>query len=440
MELSKHNILVRLENTDKYVVVNLLAQSADIIDEQQYLAIKNGTYHNSRELIEKGYLVDPADESKLYQGKYLEFIDNRETDEVQLFFVPNYACNFSCSYCYQDEYSVKSSLPGTELIDAFFSYVEQNFKHRKKYITLFGGEPLLNSNAQIQLIEKFVHEANKRRLDLAIVTNGYHLNSYLPLLKTASIREIQVTLDGVGNAHDKRRPLRSGEGTFERIVEGIDNTLKEGIAVNLRMVVDKENISELPELADFSIKKGWTKNPLFKTQLGRNYELHHCQKNSKQLYSRLELYRDIYYLLKKHPGILEFHRPAFSVSKFLFEEGILPEPLFDSCPGAKTEWAFDFTGRIYSCTATVGKEGEELGSFYPEVSLDEEKIKEWEERDVFSIKQCRDCSLQLACGGGCAAVAKNQHGKICSPDCRPVDALMGLGISYYFETQKKAAI
>lgn len=437
MELSKHNILTRLADSDKYLIVNLLAQSADIIDEQQYLDIKNNSYQNTEELIGKGYLVDPAEENKNYHTKYLEFLDSRDTDEVQLFFVPNYSCNFSCSYCYQNEYMVRSKQPGKEIIDAFFSYVEQKFIDRKKYITLFGGEPLLNSDSQKRLLEKFVHEAMKRNLDLAIVTNGYHLNSYLPLLKSASIREIQVTLDGVGKAHDKRRPLKNGNGTFERIVEGIDSSLKAGIPVNLRMVVDKENLMELPKLANFSIEKGWTKNPLFKTQLGRNYELHHCQKNNERLYSRLELYHDIYSLLKQHPGIIEFHRPAFSISKFLFEEGKLPEPLFDSCPGAKTEWAFDYTGRIYSCTATVGKEGEELGTFYPEIRLEEEKIAEWEERDVLSIEQCRDCSLQLACGGGCAAVAKNQHGTICSPDCRPVDALMGLGISYYFESQTK---
>ena len=72
-------------------------------------------------------------------------------------------------------------------------------------------------------------------------------------------------------------------------------------------------------------------------------------------------------LIRQHPAILQFHKPAYSVSKFLFENGELPDPLFDSCPGCKTEWAFDYTGRIYSCTATVGKPGEELGTFYPEV-------------------------------------------------------------------------
>jgi uncharacterized protein len=141
-------------------------------------------------------------------------------------------------------------------------------------------------------------------------------------------------------------------------------------------------------------------------------------------------------LLKKYPEIREFHQPAFSISKFLFKEGRLPDPLFDSCPGTKTEWAFDFTGKIYSCTATVGKAGEELGTFYPEITLDEDKISDWESRDVLSIKECRDCNQQLACGGGCASIAKNNTNRICAPDCRPVKELISLGITYYFETEK----
>ena len=60
-------------------------------------------------------------------------------------------------------------------------------------------------------------------------------------------------------------------------------------------------------------------------------------------------------------------------------------------------------------------------------------IEQWESRDVTSIPECRECSVQLACGGGCGSVAKNRTGTICSPDCRPVKELMELGFKAYFE-------
>ena len=137
-------------------------------------------------------------------------------------------------------------------------------------------------------------------------------------------------------------------------------------------------------------------------------------------------------MIEEHPEITEFHKPAFSVSKFLFDNGELPAPLFDDCTGCKTEWAFDGSGHIYACTATVGKNGEELGTFYPTVNKANDLIKLWEERDVTTIPECKSCNLQLACGGGCASIAKNRTGILASPDCRPITQLLEMGISHYF--------
>ncbi len=438
MVYSKHNIFSRITGSDNFFIVNLLSGSADILGPAEgnmlhdYLEGKDIAEEFRKNLQEKGYLVDEKDEAKLYRNKYLDFIDTRDEDEVQLFFVPNYSCNFACTYCYQDEYApVKQELT-TAVIDAFFSYVGHEFAGQKKYLTVFGGEPLLNSPKQKELIAYLLKQANESNLEVCFVTNGYSLVEYIDLLRTSRIREIQVTLDGIGIVHDSRRFLKGGGATFEKIVSGIDACLRMRLPVNLRMVIDKENIQGLPELAQFAIDKGWTKNEFFKTQIGRNYELHHCQATSEKLFSRISLYETIYQQIQKHPYILEFYKPAYSVSKFLFENGSLPDPLFDACPACKTEWAFDYTGHIFSCTATVGKTDESLGTFYPEVSRKDELIAAWENRDVTAISECFGCSMQLACGGGCGSVAKNRSGNVCSTDCRPVKELLELGFSTYF--------
>ena len=61
-------------------------------------------YTDVDEYVKKGYLVDEAEEDRLYRKRYADFLDARETDEVQIFFVPWYSCNFACSYCYQEGY------------------------------------------------------------------------------------------------------------------------------------------------------------------------------------------------------------------------------------------------------------------------------------------------------------------------------------------------
>jgi len=442
MIYSRHNIFSRINGSDNFFIVNLLSGSADILNPDEgkmlhdFLGGKELTQEFHQNLKEQGYLVDEKEEERLYRSRYLDFIDTRDEDEVQLFFVPNYSCNFACTYCYQDEYANTKQELSTEVIDAFFLYISHEFAGRKKYLTVFGGEPLLNSPKQKGLIVYMLKLANEANLEVCFVTNGYSLVEFIDILKLAQIREIQVTLDGIGSIHDTRRFLKGGGATFDKIVKGIDACLQAALPVNLRMVVDKDNIDGLSEMARFAIDKGWTANVLFKTQLGRNYELHHCQATSEKLFSRISLYETIYNQVREHPHILEFYKPAYSVSKFLAENGSLPDPLFDACPACKTEWAFDYTGQIYSCTATVGKPGESLGTFYPEVSRRDDVISEWENRDVTVIDECSACNMQLACGGGCGSVAKNRTGSVCSSDCRPVKELLELGFSAYFEQEQ----
>jgi uncharacterized protein len=431
MYFSKYNIFSKIKDSDSSYLINILTGNADILDAAKAAEINSGNYIDVEGLIEKGYLADKAEEKKLFNEKYLSFIESRDSDEIQIFFVPWYACNFECSYCYQAGYDNKFEIPSKEVIDSFFNYVNNEFRNRKKYITIFGGEPLLPGEKYKQIITYFLAKAELAGIDIAVVTNGYMLSEYIEIFKNKSIREIQVTLDGAGEVHNQRRPLKGGNPTFYKIVEGIELALENNITINLRMVLDKENIYGIVELARYAIERGWTKNSLFKTQFGRNYELHYCQSGHSKLFSRLEFYETIYSLINKFPEIKEFHKPAFSISRYLFENGELPDPLFDSCPGCKTEWAFDYTGNIYACTAMVGKPGASLGTFYPEINLHKEKITGWEERDVTTITECKECGLQLACGGGCAAVAFNKTGKLHSPDCRPIKELIGMGISSY---------
>jgi uncharacterized protein len=437
MILSKHNIVTKLRGSAKSAIVNILSGSADILEPEKALEIESGNFTNVEEYIDKGYLVDEEKEHSLYTNAYLDFIDQRETGEIQIFFVPWYDCNFACSYCYQSGYENPRSIPSTELIDGFFDYIGKTFAGRKKYITLFGGEPLLPGEKYEASIASFLSKAKEKNLDVAIVTNGYSIPRYMKYLSDARIREVQVTLDGTAETHDKRRPLAGGGPTFDTIVRGIDMLIDAGINVNLRVVLDAENIGSLPALASFAIAKGWTSKSNFKTQIGRNYELHFCMKNPGALFDRLSMYERIDELARTNPVVKEFFSPAFSVVRHLHENGELPDPLFDSCPACKTEWAFDYTGSIYSCTATVGKTDERLGTFYPDIKTDDAAIRTWQRRDVTTIPECRDCSLALACGGGCGSVAKNKSGSIMAPDCRPVHELIALGIPYYFDEVKE---
>ena len=156
---SRYNIFSKIRDSENYFIINLLTGNADILNPDEAGKIKSviecqpvTDQEFSTELADKGYLLEEQEEVSLYRSRYLDFMDAREKDEIQIFFVTNYSCNFACSYCYQDQYNNTGQKLSNEVIDAFFSYLKKEFSHRKKYITIFGGEPLLNSQGQKELI------------------------------------------------------------------------------------------------------------------------------------------------------------------------------------------------------------------------------------------------------------------------------------------------
>ena len=122
MSLSKHNIITPIADSEDFFIVNPLSKSADIISANEVKMLKN-KLDPQGEFTQRGYLVDEEKEKKAFKLAYLDFTEKREADETQLFFVPNYSCNFACSYCYQEGYNPVQKVVTTEVVDAFFNYI-----------------------------------------------------------------------------------------------------------------------------------------------------------------------------------------------------------------------------------------------------------------------------------------------------------------------------
>ncbi|RKX74125.1 MAG: hypothetical protein DRP87_17550 [Spirochaetes bacterium] len=164
MNTSKYNIISKSRDSRNFFIVNLLAGNADILSSSEVEELETGEIKDPDKWVERGYLIEKEDEERLFRQKYLDFLDEREESEVQIFFVPTYSCNFSCSYCYQAEYDQKKGdrevdTPIEEVIGAFYDYIDKTFSGRSKYITIFGGEPLLAGKRYHNIVDL----AGKRR-------------------------------------------------------------------------------------------------------------------------------------------------------------------------------------------------------------------------------------------------------------------------------------
>lgn len=441
MYWSSYNIITRAG--EGHAILNPLSGNFDFFSEEEKRSmdqIREGSAELDPELAaylkSRGYLLDSrAEEERLLRKKHLEFEMLAAETPTQILLVPTYGCNLACTYCFQKGITDPGALITREVVDAFFRHIE--VFHRDKpvrpFITLFGGEPLVNSPAQQEIISYIVGQAAAKGYELAAVTNGYDLVDYVDVLRQSRIREIQVTVDGPAEVHDARRATANGRGTFDRIMAGIEKAIEAGFPINFRVVLDRDNVRDLVPLAELLDRKGWLDlgSERFKTQIGRNYELFECSISPQNLMPEVELWRAITDLAAQHPILKKFHRPEFKGIGYLVETGELYAPAFDTCPAYKSEWVYDLHGNIYGCTASCGREDYRGGTFYPETTFNRDEIEQWERRDVLNIPECRECEVAHLCGGGCGVVGRNRHGRVLGPDCRPVKELLELGIEYF---------
>jgi uncharacterized protein len=434
MRLSRYAIEARVPGRAETLLIQPLTRQAALRAEGEPLDDEA-----EQLLLEAGILVasEARDEEMLATAVAQYQLEVART-ATQLIVVPSFGCNLSCTYCYQELFEPASrGLISPQHVAALFSYLDRFHvaEEPKPYLTLFGGEPLVDTRAHRDRLERILAGAAERGLEVAVVTNGHDLTAFVPALAAAPVREVQVTLDGPPAVHDARRPHASGAGSFDRVVSGLESALAAGLAINLRVVVDRENLPSLPALAALAEQRGWLALPesRFKTQVGRNYELFGCasRQRPEQLFDRLELWTQYAALADEHPVLRRFHRPRFHGLRQLAETGTFPVPSFDACPAVKKEWAFAPDGAIYGCTATVGHPDHRLGRYAPQVERDEAAIARLRGRSTLTMSGCRGCALAPVCGGGCAALAAREKGDPLAPDCRPVRELLGLGAAYY---------
>ena len=98
-------------------------------------------------------------------------------------------------------------------------------------MTFFGGEPLLNLPVLYDLAERMWAATRERgvRMMTSIITNGLLLTAdVVDRLLPRGLQGVKITLDGDRDTHNRMRPLRGGQGTFDRIVDNIRQVAGEG--------------------------------------------------------------------------------------------------------------------------------------------------------------------------------------------------------------------
>ncbi len=170
--------------------------------------------------------------------------------KVSLTICPTMGCNFDCPYCFENHKSGKMSPAVQEEIAALAKRMLDVSGTKTLSVTWFGGEPLLVPDVIESLSERLISLAEKKgvKYEAEIITNGYLLDrKNADMLDRVKVSHYQITLDGIGAAHDATRHLAGGGPTFERITENLRSVKIRG-RVDIRHNVHAGNMSEIEKL------------------------------------------------------------------------------------------------------------------------------------------------------------------------------------------------
>ena len=431
MEINKRVLPYRISD-ESTLLINSLTGAIDIITPEilYYLenikSTKNAPIDDlTRERLKRrGYIFESIED----ETRWLQYIvDAYSKTEKNLSFVvcPTYGCNLRCTYCFEGDLTSDSqnsmSIADVGMMFKAIDKLSDVYKSRSRSIGLFGGEPLLPANKNIVLC--VLEEAQKRALPVGIVTNGVFIEQYTDVLNQYKelISSVQVTIDGPERVHDMRRKSSAGKGSFDKVCSAIDMLLQMKINVRARTNIDTQNLGYMQELFDYIQVKRWHESPHFAANL-TPVEDHSCKNTYEFFVPQNNLVEQILGKLRMTPELgnlfqLNMFRTLRHINSVVSASG-QTFPLLYYCEANNFEQAvFGPDGHIYACTEGMGNPEMAIGTYSPELRLDEEAINKWTGRSVLTIDKCKECDIALLCGGGCAYSALAVNGDINEPVC-----------------------
>ena len=310
MRTSSYNIIVKVDNeAGRYALLNSYTHAFDIVNQNVYQYLKNqGEYwdisnETKEKLVKRGYMtsLSKEDETELVKRLLNKIYDEVRLKNFGFHFIISYDCNLRCIYCYEDPVlNGCACLPKCritkEQVDKAYEIIKDKDKDRtgKRSIHLYGGEPFLAENYEV--LEYIVQKGKDLGYMFSVTSNGYDLDNYLDFLKENSkIFSFQITIDGVEDIHNKRKPHYKNKDSFAKIASNVDSLLKIGIPISIRINTDPYSMERIDELLSYFKEKDWFQYKNFKPYcalLRKDVPINSTKENiSKEMFTQSEFYR-----------------------------------------------------------------------------------------------------------------------------------------------------
>ena len=325
-------------------------------------------------------------------------------------------CNLRCAYCYLPHDPEDMSIDtGIAAVDAAIRSASRR-GYRKLRIKFAGGEPLIRLPFVLLVNDYARKESAAHGLDFesVILTNG-------TLLTSQKVKEIQnnhikvmISLDGIGETHDRQRCYASGNPSFKDVVNGISVAKANQLIPDVSITVTGRNVGGLAEVVSWLIDHD--------LPFGINfYRENDFSASSTDLVLQetavIEGMKAVFEVIKSK-------MPRYSLLSSLIDRANLSAPHIRTCTVGQSYLVFDQRGGVSKCQMDIHNSVSRVNVEDPllAVQLDKNGIQNI---PVHEKEQCRTCEWRYWCTGGCPLTTYRATGRydIKSPNCNIYKAL-----------------
>lgn len=161
-------------------------------------------------------------------------------------------CNFFCKHCGSS--AGRKIFPGelnTAEIKKAFKSIAEDYDAREIMMAVTGGEPLLRKD-----IFDVMKYARSLGFPWGMVTNGFLLDeSVAQKMKDAGMSTVSISIDGIGETHDK---FRGADGAYEKSIKAVKILAAANFldCIQITTSVNKNNFNELEKMYEIFLPLG----------------------------------------------------------------------------------------------------------------------------------------------------------------------------------------
>lgn len=374
------NNLIELTKSD-YNILKRIKEKPSILNSSKSLNLKNQL------LNEFIVFVDKDDDINVLRNRMLGRMSN--SNHFTITIAPTMDCNMNCVYCFEKK-NYEAAYMSDDIIDITINYIKNLCQNKELTIMWYGGEPLMGIS-QIQKISRGLRE-NNISFKSIIITNGTLLkNITTEFLTLIDCVEIQISIDGLSDTHNKRRLWSNNGNSFDVIIDGIKKITEytNSISIIIRANIDKHNKGEYFDLCQYIFKQ-------------INYKKLSIYPGFIHTYSG---FKDVG-LVENNPELnreekVEFYREQFNKyhNPYLY---YYPN-FIDTCMAiTNSKFLISFNGNIFKCWEDINSNDRVISNIKKPNFVDRVLLSKYSNsNDSLYNFECQKCGYLPICGGGC---------------------------------------